>query len=129
MSSVKGRDFFGPRMWGALHSISAKYTPDKADSFVTLLNSMTVLLPCDMCGKHMKKKLEDLPPGPYLKNNHDTFLYLYTIHDLANKHINKYHKKSLHKISPPFDELKEVYFNISVNDMEEDSWFSFYVCL
>ena len=106
----KGRDFWGPPMWTTIHSLAATLHPNNADAFKRFLFALTELLPCDFCRKNLLKKLQDYPPEPYLRNNHDAFYYTYILHDLANQHISKWHPDTP-KISPPFDDVKAFYFS------------------
>jgi len=125
MSEPIGRDFFGPRTWSSLHGVMVYYTPKKSKSLLRLLTSMTVVLPCKMCGKNLKKKLKTLPPESYLGSKYDAFLYIYIIHDLANQNINKYHKEGPPKKSPPYDKVKQIYFSSNMKkQIEEDTWFA-----
>lgn len=105
----EGKNFWGPPIWTSIHVAAASLEPENAKYFVLLLKSWVHLLPCNYCRNNLQKKLDMFPPEPYLRNNHDAFFYSYLIHDLANKHITKYHPETP-KISPPFDEVKSFYF-------------------
>jgi len=106
----KGKSFWGPPTWKMLHSFAATLRPENAEQFVTFLWTLSDLLPCDYCRKNLKIKLKKYPPEPYLRNNHDAFFYVYLLHDLVNQDITRMHPDTP-KISPPFDEVKALYFH------------------
>ena len=103
MSSAKrGKGFWGPPKWESLHIDGATFRPENAEIFVDNLWNMTKVLPCEVCKKNLTAKLQKYPPEPYLTNNHNAFFYTYFLHDLVNQDLGKK--------SPPFDEVKALYF-------------------
>lgn len=106
----KGRDFWGPSEWQSLHSKCAVYKPEHASAFLAYINALPSILPCEECGKHLKKNLKDYPPDVYLGNNHDLFFWSYLLHDTVNQQINAANPGKPKKVSPPFDKIKAYYF-------------------
>lgn len=106
----RGRDFWGPSEWTALHAKAAAYKPEKAAAFKAYVHALAELLPCEECGKHFAENLKKYPVENYLRNNHDLFYWSYIIHDSVNQQHNIYKPKEPKKYSPPFDKVKQFYF-------------------
>lgn len=107
-SPPKGRDFWGPPYWEMIHTFARCYTPENREYFLKFLVLLTQTLPCMMCRKNLIKKLKALSPKPYLESADQLFLYTYTIHDMANKHISAYHPEKK-KVSPSYKSVTELY--------------------
>jgi len=102
MNKNTGKFFWGPALWKTMHSLAASYTPDQRAYMKDFIYSLIHLLPCKYCKTHWKNNLEMLNIDDYLGNNHDCFLFTYFMHDIVNK--------SLGKKSPPFNQIKSIYF-------------------
>ena len=109
-SNVKGKSFWGPPIWFAIHALSAVLRPENAEYYKQFLESLTHLLPCEECKNNLKLKLTSHPPDAYLSNNDDAFFYSYMLHDLANENISQEHPDTP-KESSNYDEIKTFYFN------------------
>lgn len=108
-SIKKGKDFWGPATWQAIHSMAVTYTSDAADAFKSFMNSLVYTLPCKACREHLKRNLKDLPIDTYLGNNSDLFLWTYLLHDRVNVQASKDQKTK--KQSPNYDAIKAFYFS------------------
>lgn len=100
-----GRHYWGKAQWKALHSYAATYTPDKAPSFKMYVYSLTELLPCEQCRRHLKENLIKYPIEKYLGNRDDLIFWTYLLHDGANKIITATNPEDK-RVSPPFDEFR-----------------------
>jgi len=105
----KGKDFWGPILWALIHILTAAYSPELKKFLLEFFWLLTKLLPCDYCRHNLAKKLQTYPIENYLSSRDDAFFYGYTVHDLANQHINKITKMQSH-VSPPFDEVRHFYY-------------------
>lgn len=115
MSATKrkrGKDFWGPPAWRTIHSLAITLKSSTGSEFVEFLWLLTHLLPCDYCKKNLEKKLRANDPRQFVDKPSSAFLFTYIIHDLANQHITRYHP-STPKSSPPFDDVKNYYINIT----------------
>ena len=101
--SKTGKDFWGKSVWMTIHSQSVTYTPDKAEAFKSFISSLTKLLPCKDCQKHLKENLQKYPIDYYLDNNDNLFFWTYLLHDAVNKSVGKK--------SPKFDIVKKQYYD------------------
>ena len=111
MNSIKrGRDFWGPSFWATIHSAAAAYKPEYQTDFVSFMNTMSSILPCDKCKVHLKTNLRTYPIENYLKNNHDLFFWTYLLHDTVNEYHNKTHPHATPKKSPQYETIKKYYF-------------------
>lgn len=97
--------FWGPCAWKTIHSYAASFVPtcENKKAFINFINSQIKLLPCEKCRAHFLKNLKEINIENYLNSNDDLFLWTYFLHDRVNK--------SLNKKSPPYDQIKKIYFN------------------
>jgi hypothetical protein len=58
--------------------------PEKAQAYVKFFESLPDILPCAMCGRHLKENLETMPV-----DTSDLFRWTVDIHNLVNDQINK----------------------------------------
>lgn len=119
MSSQKGKDFWGPRVWNGMHTISTYVTINKNNEYARLWWALTKLIPCELCQNNLVKKLEEYPPNKYGTQSETAFFHSYIIHDLANQHISHYNPKTP-KVSPPFDKIRNYYFELSKKDVKSN---------
>ncbi len=98
----RGKDFWGPAQWTALHSYAATYETKMRNSFIRYVYSMIDLLPCISCRQHMLRNVEVFPIEKYLKDNHSVFLWTYLLHNLVNQDIGV--------PSPPYHLTKKYFF-------------------
>jgi len=80
---------FGPYFWSVIHmtAMSAEgepMTPEKRQAYITFFESMPDILPCTMCGKHLKDNLKILPVDP-----DNLFEWSVDLHNLVNTQLNK----------------------------------------
>lgn len=120
-SELKGRNFWGPPLWELIHSLADKYTPEKKTAFLKFLILLTFILPCLMCRKNLIQKLKTIPPGQYLESSKYLLWYTYVIHDMANKHISKFHPDSP-KVSPPYSDVVRRYKTQTPNSLDNVMW-------
>lgn len=79
---------FGPYFWSVVHmtALSAPddLDPEKAQAYVRFFESLPDILPCAMCGRHLKENLMTMPV-----DTSDLFRWTVDIHNLVNEQINK----------------------------------------
>ncbi len=117
----KGKDFWGELNWDFIHYVGYTYDPRdnlRARAIMRFFVLLTFLIPCIMCRKNLISKYRKLPPTKYMDSQRSLFYYTYVIHDMANKHITKYHPNTP-KVSPPFKDVLKKYQNRrgSVSDL------------
>lgn len=106
---MKGNNFWGPNVWKMIHMSAIVYEPSKKHSYVSFIQSLPYLLPCEICRHHLQQNLKSFPLSEeYLQSSDTLFLYTYILHDIVNKQLNK--------TSPPFDAIKESYVKNIHND-------------
>jgi hypothetical protein len=117
-----GKDFLGPHLWHVIHHFAASYTIEKKDAFLDFLESLCVLMTCDICRCHLKERLKTLQIERYLNNRDDCFFFTYLLHDFVNREYNTNHKSDKNfkrKISPPYEQIKSIYFKTVDNNCKE----------
>jgi hypothetical protein len=104
--------FWGNPLWYVIHKLAAEYvpSPETKAAYTNMMDSFTVLLPCERCRGNLTFKLEKYPLEPHLKSNDSLFRWTYNIHDLVNKHVNEYHPEQPPKVSPDYKSIKKFYF-------------------
>jgi hypothetical protein len=96
------KDFWGKRVWCFIHSVAKGYKPENAKSFKNFMYSLTGLLPCPECRKHLITNLRTLElDQDYLSNPNKLFLWTFLLHDIVNKQLGK--------ASPSFDLVNNFY--------------------
>ncbi|ADB04082.1 disulfide oxidoreductase [Cannes 8 virus] len=99
----ENKEFWGPCLWRTIHSFAATYTPQQSQAFMNFISGLQSLIPCVSCRANFKKNLAELPPlRGYLDSREKAFYWTYLLHDKVNKELGKK--------SPPFQKVREVYF-------------------
>ena len=86
-----GTKVWGPSFWYVLHLI-ADSSPQTIDPTVksqyqSFFQSLPTVLPCPTCGIHLRGHMETHPPK--LDTREDMIQWVNTIHNEANKMLNK----------------------------------------
>lgn len=85
---------WGPGMWHYLHTMSFNYpnmpTFHEKKSYRNFILSLRHVLPCKYCRINFKHNLKRLPLTiQCMKNRHTFSMYVYRLHELINKMLNK----------------------------------------
>ena len=85
---------WGPSMWHYLHTMSFNYpvspTSHEKTSYMNFVKSLKDTLPCKHCRINLVTNLKQLPLTMACMKNRDTFSrYIYNLHELVNKMLNK----------------------------------------
>lgn len=76
-----GPDFWGPSMWATFYILAAVLTPENSIYFKEFIETVIELVPDELSKKILKKFLREYSIDPYLRNNHDAFFYIFTLHN------------------------------------------------
>lgn len=120
-TELKGKKFWGPPIWTTIHILAATLRPEDGEVFKVFLESLTRLLPCDICRQNLVYKLQTVPPDPYLTNNEDAFFYTYFLHDMVNESVSRDAMaagKDKVRESPPYEDVKIFYFDALSQECE-----------
>ena len=85
---------WGPGMWHFLHTMSFNYpikpTESQKIEYRNFVLSLRQVLPCGKCRKNLTKNFHILPlKMKHMKNRATFSLYIYHLHELVNKMLNK----------------------------------------
>lgn len=85
---------WGPIVWTALHTISFNYpvnpTVEDKKNYKDFIYSLRHVLPCKYCRINLTKNLKQKPLSMCHMKNRDTFSrYIYELHELVNKMLDK----------------------------------------
>ena len=85
---------WGPALWHFLHTMSFNYpvnpTNDDKKYYKNFIVNLKYVLPCKHCRINLKTNLKQLPITLADMKNRDTYSrYVYNLHELINKMLNK----------------------------------------
>jgi hypothetical protein len=85
---------WGPNMWHYLHTISFNYpvkpSIDDKKYYKQLILNMQYTLPCKYCRINLKNNFKNHPlKSCHLKNRDSFSRYIYRLHEIVNKMLNK----------------------------------------
>jgi hypothetical protein len=100
---TQGHVFCGHVTWTVIHILAATLKPDNALEYKRLLELLVILLPYKEWRTSLNHFLGQNSINPYLRNNHDTFLYSYMLHKKINQRNGK--------VSPQYEIVKNFYFS------------------
>lgn len=89
-----GKSWWGPAIWTSIHVIAASF-PDYEDKvrfkhFKAFMFSLTRILPCNECRRHLRQNLEVVEPiDNYGQNRRRLFLWTWKLHNHVNKMLGK----------------------------------------
>jgi hypothetical protein len=85
---------WGPSTWHLLHTMSFNYpvypTCEDKRNYRDFILSLQYVLPCSKCRKNLKENFKKLPlKMSHMENRQKFSLYVYKLHELVNKMLNK----------------------------------------
>ena len=85
--------FWGRSAWQFIHSISfnypAKPTNEDRIKYSNYFKSLGDILPCPTCAESFKIYTKYIPVDDYLDDIYGITIWLYYIHNIVNKKLNK----------------------------------------
>ena len=86
-------DHWGPYVWAAIH-IMCMGAPDKIPegkrkSYAQFINSLPNILPCTVCGEHLRENLATFPVDDFLDSRQSLFEWSVRMHNIVNRHTGK----------------------------------------
>lgn len=85
---------WGPMLWSYLHTMSFNYPTEPTNEnkihYRSFILNLKNVLPCKFCRLNLVKNLKELPLTVDDMKNRETFSrYIYNLHELVNKMLNK----------------------------------------
>jgi hypothetical protein len=85
---------WGPPLWHYLHTMSFNYpnhpTNEEKKHYMNFILNLKYVLPCKHCRMNLRTNFKQLPLTKKDMKNRDTFSrYVYELHELINKMLNK----------------------------------------
>ena len=84
---------WGKHAWFFLHTITFTYPkkPTELDKrhMYDFFMKLQYILPCDMCKKHYKEHLYNMPLAPHLESRNSLVLWFIRFHNTVNKSLGK----------------------------------------
>ena len=84
---------WGPPTWFFLHSITLNYpynpTQQDIDNYKNFFYYFIKIIPCNYCKHNLQIHLQKYPIENFLSNKKLLVKWLFNIHNLTNKHLNK----------------------------------------
>jgi len=100
-----GPDFWGPSMWATFYILAAVLTPENSIYFKEFVETVVELVPDELSKKILRRFLREYSIDPYLRNNHDAFFYIFTLHN--NSGVGQIKENMNH----PYIAIKSFYFS------------------
>jgi len=102
---------WGPSLWHFLHAVSFNYpvhpTKKQKQHYKQLLCNLQYVLPCGKCRKNLKQNFKKLPPKKSVfKNRHTFSKYIYNLHELINKMLNKKSRLSYKTVRNRYEKFR-----------------------
>lgn len=102
---------WGPYFWKVMHIVSFSYpdNPSHEDkkNYYNFYNNLQNILPCEYCRKNLKKNYKLLPlNSDVLRNSSTLSKYIYDLHELVNKELNKKSYLSYNDVKIKYDKYK-----------------------
>jgi hypothetical protein len=97
--------FLSGCIWRMIHGFAVTYdmSDEMKEGYKLFINSLVEMLPT-VYKNNIKRFIKQYPIDQYFKDNNSLFLWTYLIHDSINKKIGKE--------SPPFEDVKRIYFKM-----------------
>ena len=108
---VYNSDFWFPYIWKSMFVLAATITPENAGYFKQFLEVVTTLLPSKEYGNLISTFLKDNKVDYYLRNNNDSFFYIFMLYDTINKQIDDKQRNKQKYTSPQYVNIKNFYFS------------------
>lgn len=107
--------FWGPGLWRAIHSMAATAeTYEDRINFKNMMTSMALVLPCNVCRKHLTENMKKNPIEKYMQSNESLFFWTYLLHDSVNAAQGKTDTKR-----PSFNQIFSTYFRNHQSNNDE----------
>ena len=85
--------FWGRSTWKYLHTLTFAYPMNPSDmdkiKMINYFNQLPEFLPCAECANSFRLYLKYIPINEYVDNTYSIVYWLYTIHFIVNKKLNK----------------------------------------
>tara|TARA_R110002072_G_scaffold45565_4_gene126776 strand:- start:79729 stop:80235 length:507 start_codon:yes stop_codon:yes gene_type:complete len=107
----------GALIWPSIHIFAANAdTPEKMKAFISFIEGLQVLYPCQKCRVHYTTFLKKYPIENYAGSAQTALYWTWLLHDKVNIHLNKPDENRL-----AWDVVREFYMsNCSGSDLEND---------
>lgn len=83
--------YWGRQAWHFIHMVAISYPPEPTETdkqrYLTFLQVLEHILPCNICGEHFKENMEKHPPR--LNSRKDFFEWTVDMHNLVNESNGK----------------------------------------
>ena len=91
MSSSNPADqrVWGPHAWHFLHSVAETYDPSKRESLLAFVRALPDLLPCSVCGDHLREHLASMDVEGAAGSARGVSDFMWELHNRVNADIGK----------------------------------------
>lgn len=102
---------WGPALWHSLHTMSFNYpvkpTNEQKEYYFNFFTQLQNVLPCKYCRDNYTKNLEKLPLTSSRLKNRETFSrWLYEMHELVNKNLDKKSNLSYENVRDRYENFR-----------------------
>ena len=104
---------YGPPGWVFIHALAGNSTEEpKRNAFVQWLKLLPAVFPCEICAAHLTQTMKTYPIERFADSAENLLKYTYILHDSANNDWNSSNPEKQRKVSPPWQDVKDMYLSI-----------------
>ena len=111
-TNIITKNDWGPAIWMMIHFFSANLKNDKIKYYIEFIKSLTYVIPCEECRKHLRDNLKELPLNINNDiNNYSVFEWSCNLHNMVNtqlkKNVHPYCKSLFYKYLDNYNSVYE----------------------
>ena len=104
---------YGPAGWKFIHALGGMATEEhKRVAFAQWMKLLDKIFPCEICAAHLRQTMKIYPIERFMDSAENLLKYTYILHDSASNYWNSAHPEKARKISPSWEEVKDMYLSI-----------------
>ena len=89
-TNIITKNDWGPAVWMMIHFFAANLKKDKIKYYIEFIKTLTYIIPCEECRKHLRNNLKIYPLNiNYNSNNHSIFEWSCNLHNVVNSQLKK----------------------------------------
>jgi hypothetical protein len=89
-TNIITKNDWGPAVWMMIHFFAANIKQDKIKYYIEFIKTLTYIIPCEECRKHLRNNLKNVPLNiNYNSNNHSIFEWSCNLHNTVNYQLKK----------------------------------------
>ena len=89
-TNIITKNDWGPSVWMMIHFFAANIKQDKIKYYIEFIKTLTYVIPCEECRKHLRNNLKIYPLNiNYNSDNYSIFEWSCNLHNVVNSQLKK----------------------------------------